>query len=99
MATMISQIKNLTAGAYAGGGIIPGSRYYGDRMTAMVSSGEMILNRRQQKNLFDAIDNDKLGNAGPQQVFVTGEIQGTKLVLVQKNTIKELNKTGKNITF
>lgn len=41
------------AGAYATGGIIGGSSYSGDRLTANVNSGEMILNKNQQARLFD----------------------------------------------
>jgi hypothetical protein len=35
------------------GGIVQGSSYKGDNVTANVNSGEMILNGSQQKNLFD----------------------------------------------
>ena len=41
-----------SAGNYANGGIIPGNSTYGDRMQANVNSGEMILNQKQQANLF-----------------------------------------------
>ncbi len=38
---------------YQEGGIIPGSNFVGDRVIARVNSGEMILNRAQQAQLFD----------------------------------------------
>ena len=100
MATMISlitQIKQVTAGSFATGGIVPGSSYYGDKLTANVSSGEMILNRRQQKNLFDAIDNNKLGSVTSNRVEVTGIIRGKDLLLVQKNYNSFAAKSGQNI--
>lgn len=50
--TMIASIKSATSGSYAHGGIIPGSSYSGDRLTANVNSGEMIINRRQQLQLW-----------------------------------------------
>ena len=50
--TMISSIKSATSGSYAHGGIIPGGSYSGDRLTANVNSGEMIINRRQQLQLW-----------------------------------------------
>lgn len=50
--TMISTIKSATSGSYAHGGIIPGGSYSGDRLTANVNSGEMIINRRQQLQLW-----------------------------------------------
>ena len=41
---------------FANGGIVPGSMYSGDRVPAMVNSGEMILNRSQQGNLFQILN-------------------------------------------
>ena len=39
----------------AEGTIIPGSSYYGDKVPAMVNSGEMVINQKQQKGLFSLI--------------------------------------------
>lgn len=54
-ATMLSTIATIKAatssGDFAEGGIIPGSSYSGDRLTANVNSGELILNRAQQNNI------------------------------------------------
>jgi hypothetical protein len=38
---------------YNYGGIVPGASTTGDRVPALVNSGEMILNRQQQTNLFN----------------------------------------------
>lgn len=38
---------------FAAGGIVPGASFSGDNVRANVNSGEMILNSRQQANLFD----------------------------------------------
>ena len=54
-------IKALKAAAipsapkFAGGGIVPGDSWTGDRVTARVNSGEMILTKSQQSRLFDLI--------------------------------------------
>lgn len=46
LAAMISSVKG--ASKYATGGIVGGSSFHGDRITAQVNSGEMILNKQQQ---------------------------------------------------
>ena len=56
----IKQAKNILNGSdkYAVGGVVGGTSYSGDKLTAKVNSGEMILNREQQTNLF------KMANIG-----------------------------------
>lgn len=95
--TAVSQIKS--AGSYAEGGVIGGSSYGGDRLIANVNSGEMILNGRQQKKLFDMLDTNSMPTYGPQNIQVEGVISGTDLILVQKNTNKVRRRTGTQLTF
>ena len=83
--------------AFANGGIVGGSSFFGDHMIARVNSGEMILNKNQQKNLFDAIDQNKLGGAGANNIVVTGKIRGKDLLLVQQHYNKLNAKTGQSI--
>ena len=83
--------------AFANGGIVGGSSFFGDHMLARVNSGEMILNKNQQKNLFDAIDQNKLGGAGANNIVVTGKIRGKDLLLVQQHYNKLNAKTGQSI--
>jgi hypothetical protein len=97
MVAMISQIKSVSK--FADGGIVGGNSRSGDQLYARVNSGEMILNDRQQKNLFNMIDSGRFPANGPQQVVVTGKIKGTDLLLVQKNTNKVLSKRGNTIIF
>lgn len=58
----VSQISSQTP-AFEEGGIVPGNSYSGDQVQARVNSGEMVLNQRQQKNMFDAINSGNVGNA------------------------------------
>lgn len=54
-AVVISTLKSVnipSAGSYSAGGIVPGDSYSGDKLTAAVNSGEMILNKSQQQELF-----------------------------------------------
>ena len=94
---MVAQIKS--AAAFAEGGIVGGSSYSGDRINARLNSGEMILNKRQQKNLFNMLDTDVMPQKGGTNITVTGVIRGTDLMLVQKNTNKVRSKAGTQISF
>lgn len=52
VAAVVAVIATISSLAFASGGIVPGTSYTGDRITARVNSGEMILNPRQQANLW-----------------------------------------------
>lgn len=61
IAGSISQAKQIfaqadEAGNFATGGIVGGTSYTGDKMRANVNSGEMILNKAQQSELFAALN-------------------------------------------
>lgn len=49
----ILEAKNILGGKFATGGVVGGTSYSGDRVTAQVNSGEMILNKEQQSRLFE----------------------------------------------
>ena len=90
------------AESHAGGGpvgIVGGSSYAGDKIMTFLNSGEMVLNSRQQKNLFDLLDSGAMPNANGVNVQVTGVIRGTDLILVQKNANKIKARTGTSINF
>lgn len=78
------------AGAFADGGIVGGSSYHGDRLMARVNSGEMILNGRQQKNLFNAINSGRMGSQ--QSGTVTWKIKGSDLYGALNNYTRRTNK-------
>ena len=76
LATMVSSIaaiKEATAGAYAEGGIIPGNSFSGDKLTASVNSGELILNRAQQGVIAGALTESGSGRSVSSQPYVSGE--------------------------
>ena len=85
---MSSQIRSLVG--YRQGGIVKGGVSLHDNAIAAVSSGEMILNQRQQDNLFKAIDQDKLG--GGNFEIVGYKVKGTDMVLLIQNTLKAQHK-------
>jgi hypothetical protein len=49
----VARIAATKAPSFQDGGIVPGSSFSGDRVSANVNSGEMILNRGQQRQLFN----------------------------------------------
>ena len=97
LVSMVSQIKQLTAGGYAEGGIIPGNSFAGDKVMAMVNSGEMVLNTHQQKNLFDMLNGITGTGISSSKIELTGKIRGKDLLLVQKNYNTIGSKSGQSI--
>lgn len=77
---------------FANGGIVPGSLYSGDRVPAMVNSGEMILNRSQQGRLFDILNSK--GGVNGKDVRVTGEVvvSGEQMRILLANTDRKLRR-------
>ena len=61
----LAQVHQITSvGGFQRGGIIPGTSFSGDRLTANVNSGELILNRAQQNNVASQLEvNDQINNA------------------------------------
>lgn len=58
------------AQSFADGGIVGGNSFSGDNLQANVNSGEMILNQRQQKNLFNGVDSGNLGGGGGTNITI-----------------------------
>jgi len=77
--------KMSSTAKFATGGIVGGSSYYGDRVPAMVNSGEMILNGKQQKNLFDMINKGGSNGIGDYQLLSTLKGSDIQLALVRTN--------------
>lgn len=101
MLSMIAQIKQATSGYANGGpvGLVGGSSYGGDHVLARLNSGEMVLNKHQQQNLFDAINSGNIGNNNniPQSIEVYGRIKGTDILLSNHNTQKVMSRSGLKI--
>lgn len=66
--SVFANIKSMVSGKFAEGGIVGGTSYTGDKLFAMVNSGEMILNKRQQNNLANM-----LGNGGQVEFVISGD--------------------------
>lgn len=93
MLTTIATIKNAVSG-YSEGGIIKGPTTIGDYNIIRANAGEMILNTRQQKSLFDMINS---GISRPDYSIQNGQvkfkIKGEELVGVLSNTNKKYSRS------
>ena len=87
LATVASVIGQLSS--YSTGGIIEGNSTHGDQVLARVNAGEMILNPRQQSNLFDMLNS---GVSGGSPSSVEFKIRGDVLYGVLHNFNKIHNK-------
>ena len=94
VASVISQIHSLSG--YADGGIIGGGSTHGDTILSRLNAGEMVLNPRQQSNLFKAIDSGDFGFDNQSEApTVQFKIKGNDLYGVLKNFSKTAAKSGK----
>lgn len=92
--SVISTISSV-AGSFAEGGIISGGSQIGDNMVAKVNSGEMIINGKQQQNLWKAISTGNLGRSSENQVSVSNvRVKGSDLYLALRNYSKVKSKSG-----
>lgn len=101
IASIIAAITSVFASiasiaSFADGGIIQGRSTIGDYNLARVNGGEMILNTRQQSNLFRAINDNRIGS-NSSVVGGTIKIKGSDLYVALKNYGSTKSKVGKNI--
>ena len=88
-AIMSALLSAMSKSKFANGGIVPGASKIGDFNLVRVNGGELILNQRQQKNLFDMIDKNRVNNVNNTTGDVVFTIQGDKLVGVLDNYNKK----------
>lgn len=88
VASVLAAIASLPS--FSTGGIFTGNNTIGDYNLARVNSGEMILNNRQQRNLFNLLDGSGTNKAIGGEVSF--KIKGTELVGVLNNTNNRLKR-------
>lgn len=93
-AVMISTISQLQS--FSQGGIFQGSKTVGDHNLARVNSGEMILTKTQQGNLFRILDNNTAGLGGGVGVSSV-RVKGSDLYLALSNYSKVQSKAGRRV--
>lgn len=75
---------------FAEGGIVGGSSFFGDKLLARVNSGEMILNRDQQRTLYSLTGTDRAASVN----IGFDKVRGSDIYLSLSNYMK---KTGKKL--
>ncbi len=92
IATVVAQVASLSSMKFAGGGIVPGGSYSGDKVLSALNSGEGVLTRQGVDNLGKLYNNINSPTiiSGTQKVeFV---IKGKNLVGTMGNYDKQKNK-------
>lgn len=88
VASTIAAFANIPK--FQDGGIVGGYSFSGDNVLARVNSGEMILNKLQQRNLFTLLENGSPISKGNNEVSF--KIQGKELVGVLRNYNNKISK-------
>ncbi len=88
MATVASIFSSLPK--FEKGGIVGGSSFFGDKLLARVNSGEMILNRDQQRNLYALTEDNRAASVH----IGFDKVRGADIYLSLTNYMK---KTGKKL--
>lgn len=78
------------------GGILPGVASPTDTGVFQGAPGELVLNRRQQTNLFNAINQNQIGNSGSNVVI---NIQGNVMADDDSQVQKLIERINDNIQF
>lgn len=76
-------------GSFADGGVIGGNSFHGDSMFAKVNAGEMILNNKQQGNLFKLLDSGNIASNNNSSVV---KIKGSDLYVALSNYSSKIGK-------
>lgn len=71
VASVVAAIAS--APKFAGGGIVPGVSFSGDKVLARLNSGEMVLNQEQQVRLFSKLDRSDQIGWGEVEFKIKGE--------------------------
>lgn len=78
----ISQMKSIKSQAFEYGGVVGGNSWHGDNLSVRVNSGEMIINKSQQKKLWDTINGNSSEAGNPE---ITFKLRGSDIYGSLKN--------------
>jgi hypothetical protein len=84
---IIGQLANGGLVKAAGGTFVPGTSYSGDRVPALLNSGELVLNRSQQGVLANALSGNAFDN-----LELTASLNGEDIVFAIDNASRRRGK-------
>ena len=78
--------------AFAEGGIVKGSTTMGDNVLVRANAGEMLLNSRQQANLFNLLNSGAVSNNNIEFSISSIKVNGSDMYLTISNYMKKTHK-------
>jgi hypothetical protein len=78
-------VSQINKAKFANGGIVGGNSFAGDRVPVQVNSGEMILNKSQQKELFS------IANGGGSSDAIINAIENLGAKIASMQTVVSIN--------
>ncbi len=91
IASMMAMISAAQIPMFANGGIVGGDSYTGDKVIARVNSGEMILNKNQQSNLFKMLNGGNTNGVANINIGID-KVRGSDIYLSLKNYMRSTSK-------
>jgi len=87
---IVAAFASMKSAKFAGGGIIGGNSYTGDRTMISANSGEMVLNASQQARLWNTLQNG--GSMGNQKQEIMLTLRGNDIKGALSNTNRGQNR-------
>lgn len=97
-ALAVANVSKIKSQSFQEGGIVGGSSFSGDSITARVNSGEMILNRQQQNELFQIAQGSQQQRENNEERIteVTVEIEGEAIAKAVSRQVSDGFILGEN---